>query len=93
VNLGDLNVEIWLHILQSCEWWSSMEIDRHFQFKAGTSRRRLHDMYRNGSLGKKQIQGTRSVKFAVTSTCVVPRGITVGKVQVRQLPDEQAAKP
>lgn len=93
MKMRDLNVEIWLFILQSCDWWSPMEIDRAFEFKAGSSGRRLHDMQRNGCLGKKPIQGTRSVKFAVTSTCLVPRGIPVGKVQVRRLPDEQADKP
>lgn len=82
MKLGELNVEIWLFILHSGDWWTSFEIDRHFTFKAGTSKRRLHDMERNGTLEKRAIQGTRSVKFAVTSTCMVPRGVPVGKVQV-----------
>jgi hypothetical protein len=90
VKLGDLNVEIWLCILQSGDWWSALEVDRHFQFKEGFSRRRLHDMERNGCLAKRPVQGTRSVKFGVSSTCLVPRGVPVGKVQVRLLAGEQA---
>jgi hypothetical protein len=93
VNLGDLNVEIWQFILQSGDWWTPQEIDRHFEFKPGTSFRRLHDMQRNGTLQKKPVQGTRSVKFAVTAVCMVPRGVPVGKAQVRQLAGEQEGKP
>jgi hypothetical protein len=96
VNLGALNVEIWLFILQSGDWWTPMEIDGQFKFKAGTSYRQLHNMERMGTLEKKVVQGTRSVKFAVTGTCAVPRGIPVGKVQVRILAGERppsAARP
>jgi hypothetical protein len=93
VNLGDLNVEIWQVILQSGDWWTPQDIDRHFDFKPGTSFRRLHDMQRNGTLEKKPVQGTRSVKFAVTARCMVPRGVPVGKAQVRQLAGEQEDKP
>jgi hypothetical protein len=92
MNLGDLNVEIWLFILQSGDWWSSMEIDRQFKFTEGTSNRRLHNMERLGTLDKKQVQGTRAVKFAVTATCMVPRGIPVGKVQVRHVLGEDTSK-
>lgn len=88
MNLGDLNVEIWLFILQSGDWWTPQDIDRQFEFKPGTSFRRLHDMQRNGTLEKKPVQGTRSVKFAVTGRCMVPRGVPVGKAQVRQLAGE-----
>jgi hypothetical protein len=91
VKLGDLNVEIWLFMLQSGDWWTSQDIDRHFDFKAGTSNRRLHEMERNGILEKKPVQGTRCVKFAVTATCMVPRGVSVGKAQVRQLAGEVKA--
>lgn len=89
MNLSHLNVEIWQFILQSGDWWTPQEIDRHFSFAAGTSFRRLHDMQRNGTLEKKPVQGTRSVKFAVTARCMVPRGVPVGKAQVRQLAGEQ----
>lgn len=88
MNLGDLNVEIWLFVLQSGDWWTPQDIDRHFDFKPGTSFRRLHNMQRNGILEKRQVQGTRSVKFAVTATCMVPRGVSVGKAQVRELAGE-----
>jgi hypothetical protein len=89
VNLGELNVEIWQFMLHSGDWWTPQEIDRHFRFEAGTSFRRLHNMERNGTLEKKPVQGTRSVKFAVTARCMVPRGVPVGKAQVRQLAGEQ----
>lgn len=93
MNLSALNVEIWLHILQAGDWWTPQDVDRHFQFKPGTSFRRLHDMQRNGTLAKRPVQGTRSMKFAVTADCLVPRGITVGKVQVSAVAEEGARLP
>lgn len=89
MKLGELNVELWLFILHSGEWWTGTELDRHFNFKPGTAWERLHNMARHGTLEKRQVQGTRSVKYAVTSTCSVPVGIPIGKVQIRQLADER----
>jgi predicted transcriptional regulator len=85
--LSDLNVEIWLFILHSGDWWTPLEIDGQFKFKEGTSNRLLQRMARDGVLEKKPVPGTRSVKFAATATCSVP----VGKVQVRILAGERPA--
>jgi hypothetical protein len=92
MNLGDLNVEIWLFMLHSGNWWTPTELDRQFEFKSGTTWERLHSMERHGTVTKRKVQGTRSVKFAVTATCRVPRGIPVGKVQVRQVLEEDTSK-
>ncbi|MCA0213114.1 MAG: hypothetical protein LCH79_08060 [Proteobacteria bacterium] len=89
MNLGELNTELWLFMLQSGDWWTPQELDRQFAFKPGTTWERLHSMVRHGSVAKRQVQGTRSVKFAVTATCRVPRGIAVGKVQVRYVLEEE----
>lgn len=77
-----LNLEIWLHILHSGSWWSAREIDEHFGFMTGTSRRLLHDMEKNGVLTKRQIPGTRCVRFSVTPLCSIPRGVNIGQVQI-----------
>jgi hypothetical protein len=91
--MGAINTEIWMLILQSGDWWTTQDVDRHFVFPAGASRKRLHEMEKNGALEKKPVQGTRSVKFAVTARCLVPRGITVGKAQVRKLAEEGSGTP
>ncbi len=92
MNLGALNAEIWLFMLQSGDWWTPQELDRQFNFKPGHTWERLHSMTRHGTVVKRQVQGTRSLKFAVTATCRVPRGITVGKVQVRHVMEEELEK-
>lgn len=92
MNLGDLNVEIWLFMLASGDWWTPTELDSQFNFKPGTCWVRLQSMHRHGTLAKRNVQGTRCLKYAVTATCKVPRGITVGKVQVRHVLEEDTTK-
>ncbi len=83
MNVSEQNAAFWLLIRRSGTWWTPQQVDRHFQLPAGTSFRQLHNLERNGALTKAPIEGTRSVKFAVTDDCHVPRGIKVGEVLAR----------
>lgn len=80
----DLTREVWLLLLREGGWWTLQELREHLDIDRGSKERQalyhgLTGLVTSGAVARRD--GVKP-QYAVLPGCVVPRGMTVGEVQL-----------